>query len=277
MIPKLLSIQDYCSLGRCALTMTIPVLSVSGVQPIGLPTSYFSNHPHFSHMYYSDMSEKAWEALQTWKQNKVSFDGIQTGFISSLQEMDVIEEAIRLFHNPEKMLVVDPAMADNGTLYRLFDHRMVEAMKKLTSYATCVTPNYTEALLMTGREYKKECSLEEMLVIAKELSSLGPKYVVMTSMPSEETKVRTCFYDREADIFDMVDTDKIAIYLPGTGDIFTSVLAASLLKQCSIEEAVKRAVNFTYYCVKKTFEKGTNPIEGVVLEECLDQLWGENK
>ena len=277
MIPKLLSIQDYCSLGRCALTVTIPVLSASGVQPVGLPTSYFSNHPHFSHMYYADMSEKALEALRTWEQNEVTFDGIQTGFISSLQEMDVIKEAIHLFHSPEKMLVVDPAMADNGTLYRLFDHRMVEGMKQLTAHATCVTPNYTEALLMTGREYQKECSLEEMQVIAKELSSLGPKYVVMTSMPSEETKVRTCFYNRETDTFGMVNTDKIAIYLPGTGDIFTSVLTASLVQQFSLEEAVQRAVDFTYYCVKRTFEKGTNPIEGVLLEECLDQLWGGSK
>ncbi len=275
MIPKLLSIQDYCSYGRCALIVTIPVLSAAGVQPIGLPTSYFSNHPFYPNMHFSDMSDKAMDALHMWEKNEITFDCIQTGFISDLREMDVIMEAIRLFHKPGQLLIVDPAMGDNGSLYQIFDQRIVEAMKELSTHATCVTPNYTEALFMTGREYKETSTLEEMQQIAKELAALGPKYVVITSAPTEETKICTFYYNSETEEFNRVETERIPLYSPGTGDIFTAVLSSSLLAKESLDVAVQKAVDFTFYCVKKTLEKGTNPIEGVVLEECLPYLWGE--
>lgn len=38
----------------------------------------------------------------------------------------------------------------------------------------------------------------------------------------------------------------------GTGDIFASVLTGAVVRGCSLEEAVKIAVDFTFECVRLT-------------------------
>lgn len=272
-IPRVLSIQDFCSIGRCSLTATIPVLSCCNVQPIPLPTSLFSSTPFFKHYTYLDVQNSNYEFLENWHKNTFTFDAIQTGFLADASHVNIIKDAISKFATPEMLIVVDPAMADDGELYGHFNIETVNAMKELISLAKLITPNYTEALLITDREYNKDpISLTEAKKLCQDLAKKGPKQVIVTSIPTANDIIRTAVYDSELDEFSIMDTPHIPIYVPGTGDIFTAIVTANLLHNQNLIEGVRKAVDFIYEGIKLTVEKGADTSFGMHLEPMLSKL-----
>lgn len=269
-IPSVLSIQDFCSYGRCALTVTIPVLSHFGVQPIALPTSLFSNTPFFEHMAVSDLSSTSYEMMDAWEKNNFRFDAIQSGFLVNPAQVDIVKKAIETFATEDTPTIVDPAMADHGKLYPVFDDSMIAAMSELITVAQIITPNYTEACMLTGREFSSEpLSWDEIKDLAVALHEKGPQKVIITSIPTNNNMIRTALLDMSCDQFTVIDTPRVPMDAPGTGDIFTATLTAHLLKGSSLEEATQKAVKFTYRCIKTTYEGKGNPITGVFLETVL--------
>lgn len=269
-IPTVLSIQDFCCLGRCALTVTIPVLSSLGVQPVALPTSLFSNTPLFPHMEHADVTDEAMRFMDAWSANEASFDAIQSGFLYSPSHVAIVLEAMRRFAKEGQITIVDPAMADHGKLYAIFDSTMVKAMKELVSHAQIITPNYTEALLLTDKEYSPEpLEWEAIKALCRALHEVGPRKIIITSIPSPNDMIRTALFDADEESFTVIDTPKVPISAPGTGDIFTAMLTGSLLQGLPLEEATRKAVLFTYKAIKYTYEHKGDPTYGVILEHIL--------
>ncbi len=269
-IPSVLSIQDFCSYGRCALTVTIPVLSHFGVQPIALPTSIFSNTPFFENMAVTDLTEESYAMIEAWKNNDFHFNAIQSGFLVSPEQVEIVKTAIKTFASETTMTIVDPAMADHGNLYPVFDESMIAAMADLITNAQIITPNYTEACMLTNRKYSTDpLSWDEIKSLTIALHEKGPEKVIITSIPTENNMIRTALLDMSCDQFTVIDTPKVPMDAPGTGDIFTATLTAFLLKGFSLEDATKKAVEFTYHSIKTTHENEGNPMNGVFLESLL--------
>lgn len=269
-IPSVLSIQDFCSYGRCALTVTIPVLSHFGVQPIALPTSLFSNTPFFKNMAVTDLTEESYKMMDAWKKNDFHFNAIQSGFLVSPEQVEIVKKAFDTFASDDVITIVDPAMADHGKLYPVFDESMIIAMADLIANAKIITPNYTEACMLTNRKYSTEpLSWEEIKELAATLHEKGPQKIIITSIPTENNMIRTALLDMSCEQFTVIDTPKLPMDAPGTGDIFTATLTASLLKGFSLEESTQKAVKFTYRCIKTTYDNNGNPMNGVFLESLL--------
>ena len=141
-VPTILSIQDMSSVGRCSLTVFIPLVSALRCQPIPLPTAVLCNHLEYPNFEMVDITDHLESFYNCWNKNNITFDAIQSGFLASPEQIRLVEDAIERF-GKDKLIVVDPAMADDGKLYSIYNEEMVKEMRKLITKAFIIKPNYT--------------------------------------------------------------------------------------------------------------------------------------
>ena len=173
---RVLAIHDLCSFGRCSLTAAIPVISAMGFQVCPFPTAIFSNNLTYGDFTFSDFTPHMTEFMDKWQKLGYEYDAIYSGFLADAGQIEVVSDAISRFAKEDSLIVVDPAMGDNGNLYPVFTPAIVPEMRKLIAKATVITPNYTEACLLAGIPYSEDLpKTTEMLDLCKTLSDMGPK------------------------------------------------------------------------------------------------------
>ena len=275
-IKKVAAIHDLSGFGRASLTTIIPTLSTMGVQVCPVPTAILSNHTGgFDTYSYVDLTDTMSDYIQKWKDLNLSFECVYSGFLGSPKQIEIVSDFIDFFGNDENLIVVDPVMGDNGSLYSSFTSEIIGEMRKLVAKADMITPNFTEAaFLMDLDECPSEISDEKAKEWLKSLSDMGPKIVVITSAPDSKNKENTnvLAYDRENDTFWKVGCRYIPASYPGTGDTFTSVVIGSLLQGDSLPVALDRATQFISQCIKASYGYNYPKREGVLLEKELDIL-----
>lgn len=249
---RVLAIHDMCSFGRCSLTAAIPVISAMGFQVCPFPTAIFSNNLTYGDYTFSDFTPHMTEFMDKWQKLGYSYDAIYSGFL----------------------VVVDPAMADDGKLYPVFKPDIVMEMRKLIAKATIITPNYTEAALLADIPYAQGApSMKTMLELCQKLAAMGPRQIIITSVPTDNETITVVSYDAQTTSFDECTVDRIPFSTCGTGDLFTSVLTGSLLQGQSLHDSVKKATQFLNYAIGYTYQSGSDPREGVQVEPCLKKLF----
>ena len=115
--PKtVLCIHDLSGLGRCSLSVIVPVLAAMGCQPVALPTAIFSTHTGGLGQPAVQLCQGYGEAaLEHYRSLGVSFDCIYTGYLASEEDQHLAAKAFYLW--PQALKVVDPVMADHGRFY----------------------------------------------------------------------------------------------------------------------------------------------------------------
>ena len=159
---RIVTIQDFSCVGNCSLTAAIPVLSAAGVECCGIPTALLSNHTGFPTFYSIDLTDELAPIGTQLKKEHIDFDGIYTGYIASVEQVDHIEEFIRQFRKPGTPLFIDPVMGDNGRMYAALTDDYPARMQKFIAGADMITPNITEACLLTGRSFNPCPTLHEL-------------------------------------------------------------------------------------------------------------------
>ncbi|MDU2063891.1 MAG: pyridoxamine kinase [Sporomusaceae bacterium] len=277
-IKKVAAIHDLSCIGRCSLTVIIPVLSAMGIQVCPLPTAILSSHfGGFSHIASCDFTEYISPFAASWQQEKVSFEAIYSGFLASEAQIDGVLAAIDRFAATNPLILVDPVMGDDGKLYSPYTKSMQEHMRRLVQQADVITPNYTEACFLLKEAYETPMSTPEKIhqwLIA--LSQFGPHKVVITGIPLAGGKLLNAGYDSVSGEFWQKVSERIPVSYPGTGDLFASLLLGQLLAQKSLSEAMDQAIQFVELAVKKTYEAQTPRREGVLLEKMLPYLLQES-
>ena len=138
---RVLAIHDLCAFGRCSLTAALPVISAMGFQVNPFPTAIFSNNLTYGDFTFTDFTPHMKEFMDKWQKLGLAYDAIYSGFLADAGQIGVVLDAISRFAGKDTLVVVDPAMADDGKLYPVFKPDMVTEMKKLITAATVVTPN----------------------------------------------------------------------------------------------------------------------------------------
>ena len=129
---KVLTIQDISCVGQCSLTVALPIISACGIETCVLPSAVLSTHTAgFTGFTFRDLTEDMPSIKDHWKKENITFDTIYTGYLGSTKQIDYVEDIIDEVGTVDCLKVIDPAMADNGVLYKGFDNNFVEAMKKL--------------------------------------------------------------------------------------------------------------------------------------------------
>lgn len=276
-LPRVAAIHDICGYGRCSLTVAIPILSTMGFEVAPLPTAVLSSHTLFPNFTLLDMTDELPKIIKHWHELGLRFEGIYSGFLGSARQVGIVEDFIRDFKGPETLVVVDPAMADNGKLYPTMPPEMVGEMKKLARVAKVITPNLTEAAFMLDRVTPETISEREVKEWLKALVDLGPEMAVITSAPLA-TRPKSCAvvgYDRVDDRFWVAERPRVPTSYHGTGDIFGSVLTGSLMQGDSLPVAMDRSAQFVATVIRATFgyrEKEIGHHHEVLLEKALPSL-----
>ncbi len=277
-IKKVAAIHDLSGFGRASLTTIIPILSTMGIQVCPVPTAILSTHTSgFEGYSFIDLTDYMEEHIAHWKKLNLEFDCIYSGFLGSPRQIKIVCDFVDYFGSDENLVVVDPVLGDNGSLYGTMGQDMIDEMRKLVSKADIITPNFTEAAFLLGEEYKEKIDEEEVKGWLVKLSSMGPKIVLITSVPDNDKKTADKYtsviaYDKENDIFWKVSCKYIPASYPGTGDAYTSVLIGSLLQGDSLPMAIDRGVQFITQCIKASYGFKYPNREGVLLERTLGIL-----
>lgn len=277
-VKKVAAIHDLSGYGRSSLTSIIPILSSMKLQVCPVPTAVLSTHTGgFEGFSFLDLTDYMEQHIAHWKKLGLEFDCIYSGFLGSPRQIKIVADFVDFFGHKNNLTVIDPVLGDNGRLYGTMEKEMVEEMKKLIGKADIITPNFTEVTFLLDKEYKKEISEAEIKEWLIELAAIGPKIVIATSVPDEDShstdrKTNVVAYDRENNVFWKVSCKYIPASYPGTGDAYTSVVIGSLLQGDSLPIAIERGVQFITQCILASYGFKYPNREGVLLERMLDVL-----
>ena len=227
---RVLTIQDISCLGKCSLTVALPVISALGQETVILPTAVLSTHTMFKNFTCKDLSDQIDPIAAHWKSENIAFDAIYTGYLGTVSQIEQMKELFTTFRGKDTIVFVDPVMADNGKLYPAFDMEYVKKNSELCAYADIIVPNITEASLMTGMEYKEEydeCYIKELLA---RLTELGSKISVLTGVSLEKGKTGVMGYDKEKDEYYIYQNRRIDASYHGTGDLFSSTCIGEIMR-----------------------------------------------
>ena len=154
--PRVAAVHDMSGLGRCSLTVALPVLSAMGAQCCPLPTAVLSAHTAFpaSHLAtFLDLTDEMERMLLHWRKLHVSFDAIYSGFLGSERQIGILHRLLSEFRRKETLVLVDPVMGDHGKPYRTYTPELCGRMRDLAAQADVITPNpvsYTHLTLPTN-------------------------------------------------------------------------------------------------------------------------------
>lgn len=269
---RILTIQDISCVGKCSLTVALPIISAMGVEAAILPTAVLSTHTMFKNFTVKDLTDQIKPITNHWKQEGVDFDAIYTGYLGSFEQIDLMKELFDDFKTESNILFVDPAMADNGKLYPAFDEAFAKYMATLCGKADIIVPNITEACFMTGMEYRTEYDEDYIKEMLNNLCQLGAKISLLTGVSFEEGKTGVMGYDSEKEEYFYYSHAKLPVSYHGTGDIFSSTCVGAMMNGMDWKDAAKVAADYTAECIRLTLEDSSKPWYGVNFEQAIPYL-----
>ena len=217
---KIAVINDISGFGRCSIAVSLPIISMLKVQCCPLPTSIFSNHTGFPSFFFEDFTKNMEPYMEEWKKLDLKFNGISTGFLGSAEQIRIVQEFISEFKSKDTLVIVDPVMGDYGKTYSTYTEEMCQRMKQLACKADILTPNLTEACILTDTPYKEDWKVAEVIELAEKLSEQGPEKVVITGVSQKSYICNFCY--EKATEPSIVKTQKVGRQRSGTGDIFSA-------------------------------------------------------
>ena len=267
---KIAVINDFCGFGRCSIAASLPIISALKIQCCPLPTSVFSNHTGFDSFHFTDYTQHMNPYIDEWVKLDLHFSGILTGFLGSPEQIHIVKRFLELFKEDSNITVIDPVMGDYGNLYPTYSPKLAEQMSSLVPYADILTPNLTEACILTNTEYKKDISEKELENICEKLSSMGPKKIVISGLERDN--------DLENFIFEqgknpqIIREHKVGPCRSGTGDVFSSIIAADAVNGVDFTDSVKHASSFIAKVLRRTVELDLPKTDGICFEEYLKEI-----
>ena len=269
---RVLTIQDISCLGKCSLTIALPVLSALGAETVILPTAVLSTHTMFRNFTCKDLSDQIEPIADHWKSEGATFDAIYTGYLGTTSQIDQIRKLFKSFRDQNTKIIVDPVMADNGKLYPAFDMDYVRKNTELCAEADIIVPNITEAALMTGMDYREEYDEVYIKELLSRLNALGANVSVLTGVSLEQGKTGVMGYERETGEYYVYQNRRIDAAYHGTGDLFSSTCVGEILKGRSWQDAMRIAADYTAHTIEVTLENPDKPWYGVDFEATIPDL-----
>ncbi len=272
---RIVTIQDISCVGKCSLTVALPIISAMGVETAIIPTAVLSTHTMFKNFTFKDLTSEIIPIMKHWEDEKIVFDAIYTGYLGSFEQIDLMKTLFSKFKTPSNMVIVDPCMADNGKLYPGFTVEFAKAMAGLCSKADIIVPNLTEASFMLGIPYVEsgysEDYIKEVLV---KLAALGNCKVVLKGIEFSDkpNKIGIVTYDAKTKEYSWYFHEKLPVNFHGTGDIFASVLTGAIVRGLSLSDSCAVAGDFVAESIRETLSHENYNTYGVDFEAVFPYL-----
>lgn len=268
---KIALINDITGFGRCSIAVSLPIISALKVQCCFIPTAILSNHTGFNNFFFEDYTPKMREYINNWETLGLNFDGICTGFLGSKEQIKIVVEFLEKFKTKDNIVLIDPVMGDYGKLYSTYTDEMCKEMQNLIKYADVLTPNLTELCRLLDLPYPNETPThEELYSLCERLSLQGPNKIVITGL-QRQGAIENFIFEANTP-FKVIKVEKIGSDRSGTGDVFSSIVSASIVKGEDFASSVEKATNFISKSLKFTTDLNLPGSYGVCFEEFLTEL-----
>lgn len=267
---KIAVINDFCGFGRCSLAVSLPIISALKVQCCPLPTSIFSNHTGFESFYYTEFTAHMDAYIDEWEKLDLQFSGILTGYLGSPEQIAIVRRFLERFRKSSTVTVVDPVMGDYGKLYPSYSPKLAEQMAALVPFADILTPNLTEACILTDTPYRADMAEEELADVCRRLSEMGPRQIVISGLERGDDLENFIYEAGKAPI--VIREHKVGPCRSGTGDVFSSIIAADAVNGVPLDESVKHASGFIAKVLRRAMELELPKTDGICFEEFLTEI-----
>lgn len=270
---NILIINDMPGYSKVAMAAMLPILSHMGHSVYNLPTALVSNTLDYGKFTILDTTDYMEKTIAVWHQLGFQFDCITTGFLAGARQVDIIRRFIESQKKDGLLVMTDPIMGDNGSLYNGVGEETVENMRRLIGVADVIVPNLTEAQFLTGRcRGQKSLTAGQAREVVDALRAFGPRSVIVTSGQDSDTGEHVVWgYDHRTDTYFTIPYHLIRVHFPGTGDMFSAVLVGELLRGTPLQPAVKRAMDVLERLI--TLEQDEpEKNKGIRIEKFLDVL-----
>lgn len=251
---RMAAIHDLSGFGKCSVTVALPIVSASGVECCCIPTALLSTHTGgFEGWTFKDLSSEMLPIARHWHELGLKFDAVYSGYLASREQGEILSECISLLSDENTLIIVDPAMADNGKYYANLDETMADCFREIIGKANVITPNITEACFLTGTEYCAGPHTEEFVnTLMEKLLKMGPEIVVITGVVSPDGKVGVVGADRRSGARCACMSPARKGIFHGSGDVFASAFSALLVRGFPFETALRLSERFVADCVLRT-------------------------
>lgn len=272
---RILTIQDFSSVGRCSLTAALPVLAACGHDAVGLPTALLSTQTYgIEGFTFTDLCSNMLPSYEHWKTLGIKFDCLYTGFLGS---METAEATISIASDLKKngaMIAIDPAMAENGSLYSIFDNAYSDKMFELCKIADIVMPNFTEGKMLAGLDLTLEPNEENARMILNIMAHNGYKCVLLSGIIRNGQQGAALLNNGKVTLHMNVCFNE---YVHGAGDCLSSAFIGKLMSGASCEEAAQCAVNFCKEAIEISLKERVDLRFGLLIERVLPMLMCKKK
>ncbi len=268
---KIAVINDISGFGRCSVAVALPIISQMRIQCCPVPTSIFSTHTGFAEYFFDDYTDKMQSYIDKWKLIDLRFNGILTGFLGSARQIEIVDKFIGDFSGENTTVVIDPVMGDNGKPYPTYTDDMCQRMKELVHHAHILTPNLTEACILTDTPYTPDdFKQSDYCRLAQKLTDTGAHKVVITGIKNG-SMVTNIVCEKGNDPH-FLRQKRVGHERSGTGDVFSAIIAADSVHKIDFTESVRKASAFVRDCIAVTEQFDIPPTDGVCFEEILHTL-----
>lgn len=270
---RILTIQDYSSVGRCSLTAALPILCACGHDAVGLPTALLSTQTYgIEGFTYTDLYENMLPSYEHWKKLGISFDCLYTGFLGSMQTVEATLEIARDLKKCGALIAVDPAMAENGELYKIFDNAYRDKIFELCRLADIVMPNFTEGRMLAGLDMVLEPNEANARMILKILNHNGFKKVLLSGIMKDGKQGTATLTGGRVSL---QLNESFPSYIHGAGDCLSSAFIGKLLAGEKFETAAQTAVDFCKECIRVSVKEKVDLRFGLLIERVIPMLVGK--
>ncbi len=270
---RILTIQDISCVGKCSLTVALPIISAFGIETAVLPTAVLSTHTAFKSFTFRDLTGDLEEIASNWKSQQIGFDGLYTGYLGSFEQLEIVSNMFDEFKSENNFILVDPVMADNGKLYTGFDQKFADSMARLCAKADVIVPNLTEASFMLRAPYVANGYSEEYVKeTLKKLTDLGAKTAVLTGISLKNNQLGAYGYNSQINEYFSYFREYLPVSFHGTGDVFASAMCGAITLGKNVDEALKIAVDYTVESISLTVKNPEHNWYGVEFERAIPYL-----
>ena len=185
--------------------------------------------------------------------------------------MHLCTRVMEQFREPDTLVMIDPAMADNGKLYTGFDENYVNAMRDFCKQADLIVPNVTEAAMLLDRPYPKHADCKTVGELLDGLLDLGIASVVITGVSLEDGMLGAVAGNQKGERF-RYEIERIPAMFHGTGDLFASTMFGAVVRGMEFSKAIELSVNFVGESIRKSMADPEGVWYGVNFEQSIPYL-----
>ena len=245
---RVLAINDISCVGKCSIAATLPIISACGVECNVLPTAILSTHTGgFEGYTFRDLTKDIPDILRHWKTLNLKFDFIYSGYLGSIEQIDLVSAIKKEFLTDDRIFVVDPVMGDNGNLYAGFTPEYVEKMRGLCREADYILPNATEACYLADVPYP--LNTDSAKTALKKLQSTCPRPII-TGI-ADDSGVSVCYTNDRGEICTYAH-ENIEGFFCGAGDVFASAFVGALARGKNEEKSILLASEFAAAAIRRS-------------------------